>query len=439
MNPEAFFGLAAQINAGLQGEEILFYSLSGEASDFVRLNRNAIRQAGHVRAGSLGLTLIDGARQAEAACDLTGSPELDLVSARRLLERLRERLAFVPEDPYLHFSTQAGEGMQRVGEGLPSSEEMVGTLIGAAEGLDLVGICACGDIAEGLASSLGHAYWHQSTSFNLDWSCYLRADKAVKFGYSGFAWEPDILGAKLTELRIGLDVMARPAKVIAPGRYRAYLAPAAVQELMEMLAWGGFGLKDHRTHQTPLLKLVRGERAFSPRLTIEEQHARGLTPGFTPEGFLKPGDVPLISGGVFGHCLVDARSGKEYGEAVNAASDVPESLGVASGELPMAEAHRRLDTGLSIGNLWYCNWSDMNECRITGMTRFGTFWVEGGEVVAPVDVMRFDDSLYHLLGDRLEALTRERELILSAETYEGRSTASALLPGILVSGIDLAL
>ena len=98
-----------------------------------------------------------------------------------------------------------------------------------------------------------------------------------------------------------------------------------------------------------------------------------------------------------------------------------------------------LDTGLAIGNLWYLNYADRNDCRITGMTRFATFWVENGEAIAPVKAMRFDDSLYHLLGDRLEGLTRERELLVSPETYEGRSSASALLPGILVSGIDLAL
>ena len=73
------------------------------------------------------------------------------------------------------------------------------------------------------------------------------------------------------------------------------------------------------------------------------------------------------------------------------------------------------------------------------MTRFGTFWVEDGELMAPVNVMRFDDSLYHWLGDRLEGLTKDRELILSAETYGGRSTGSYLLPGLLINGIDLAL
>jgi hypothetical protein len=53
--------------------------------------------------------------------------------------------------------------------------------------------------------------------------------------------------------------------------------------------------------------------------------------------------------------------------------------------------------------------------------------------------MRFNDSLLHLLDDRLEALPRHRELRLSAETYDGRSTDSTLLPGAPVSDINLAL
>ena len=41
------------------------------------------------------------------------------------------------------------------------------------------------------------------------------------------------------------------------------------------------------------------------------------------------------------------------------------------------------------------------------MTRFATFWVEDGKIVAPVDVLRFDDTLYRMLGENLEALTPE--------------------------------
>ena len=439
MNQDAFFALFERLESELTGAEVLFANLDAEFSDFVRLNRDRIRQAGHVGSAAIGLNLIDGARQAEGACGLTGDLSLDLTRVRHLLDRLRERVQHLPDDPYLNYSTEPTQSHRCVEGQAPAAAEAVGELVAAAEGLDLVGIWASGDILEGLASSIGHRHWHQSRSFNLDWSLYLETDKAVKSGYSGFDWDPGVLRDKLAEMREGLRILARPSTAIDPGRYRAYLAPAAVHELTDMLAWGGFGLKSHRTHQTPLLKLVRGERAFDARFDLHEEHARGLTASFTPEGFLKPAQVGLIVTGRYASCLVDARDAKEYGEPVNAASDAPESLAMQGGDLPQAEVLARLDTGLFIGNLWYCNWSDTNDCRVTGMTRFGTYWVEDGEIQSPVKVMRFDDSLYHLFGDRLEALTRERDLILSAQTYDGRSTASALLPGVLVSGIELAL
>ncbi len=439
MSREDFFALADRLSARLTGEEILFASLGLESSDFVRLNQNRVRQAGSVYSAGLGLTLIRGQRQVDGDCQLSGDPTRDAALGADLLRRLRERIGHVPDDPYLHFATEPSTSERDLPAELPPSAEAIATLTELAQGLDLVGIWAAGYIAEGLASSIGHRHWHQSRSFNLDWSCYLDRDHAVKDAYSGFQWEPRVLAERIAAQRARLVVMARPPKRIAPGRYRAYLAPAAMQELMDMLAWGGFGLRDHRTHQTPLQQLAAGERAMAPALTITEEHRRGLAPGFTGEGFVKPGAVTLIEAGRMGACLVDARGAKEYGEGVNAATEAPESIAIAAGDIPSAEIPTRLGTGIEIGNLWYCNWSDRNACRITGMTRFGTFWIEDGEPVAPLAVMRFDDSLYHLLGDRLEGLTRERELLLSADTYGGRSTDSALLPGVLVSGIDLAL
>ena len=98
-----------------------------------------------------------------------------------------------------------------------------------------------------------------------------------------------------------------------------------------------------------------------------------------------------------------------------------------------------LGTGLLIGNLWYLNYSDRNACRLTGMTRFASFWVENGNIVAPVNVMRFDDSLYRMLGSNLIALTAAREYRLSIHTYERRSTASMRVPGALINGLRLTL
>ncbi len=443
MRDGAFFNLSDRLSRQLRGDEVLLCNLDGEDSDFVRLNGNRIRQAGGLSAWTLSLDLIQGQRQAQARCDLSGDPDQDLRRAQVLLDRLRERLPHVPPDPYLNYATEATESDQRPGNrGLTADWDSAGAiadLTHAAAGLDLVGIWASGELHAGFASSLGHRHWHASQNFNLDFSCYLEGGKAVKANLSGLAWDPKALTDKLARVRRDLDILARPARAIPPGRYRAYLAPAAVAEIFDLLAWGGFGLKDHKTAQTPLLRLARGERRLDSRVTLREEHARGLAPGFTAEGFLKPEAVTLIADGRHQDCLVESRSAKEYGQAVNAASEGPESLALDPGDISMAEMPYRLGTGLAIGNLWYLNYADRNDCRITGMTRFATFWVENGEPLAPVEVMRFDDSLYHLLGDRLEGLSRERELIVSPETYEGRSSASALLPGILVSGIDLTL
>ena len=73
------------------------------------------------------------------------------------------------------------------------------------------------------------------------------------------------------------------------------------------------------------------------------------------------------------------------------------------------------------------------------MTRFACFWVENGEIQAPVDVMRFDDSVYDLLGTSLLGLTEDRELILDSGTYGQRSNRSIELPGILVKALRLTL
>ena len=73
------------------------------------------------------------------------------------------------------------------------------------------------------------------------------------------------------------------------------------------------------------------------------------------------------------------------------------------------------------------------------MTRFATFWVERGQIVAPIDVMRFDDSVYRLLGENLIDLTAEREMLLDPSTYDARSTSSARLPGILLKALRFTL
>ena len=112
---------------------------------------------------------------------------------------------------------------------------------------------------------------------------------------------------------------------------------------------------------------------------------------------------------------------------------------MAPGDLPRAQVLRYLHTGVYINNVWYLNYSDRSACRITGMTRFATFWVENGIIQAPLNVMRFDESIYRMLGEHLVGLTSERDFILDANTYHRRSTNSSRLPGALIEAFTFTL
>jgi predicted Zn-dependent protease len=119
--------------------------------------------------------------------------------------------------------------------------------------------------------------------------------------------------------------------------------------------------------------------------------------------------------------------------------EMPESVDVAPGSLSTEKVLSELQRGIFVSNLHYLSMSDRSACRTTGLTRFATFWVEDGAIVAPLNVMRFDETVYRMLGDNLVGLTAERDMLLSAATYGGRSSHSARLPGALIDDFAFTL
>jgi predicted Zn-dependent protease len=295
-------------------------------------------------------------------------------------------------------------------------------------------------VHRGFADSRGQRNWHAVDTFNLQWSLYHRADKAVRSSYSGLDWSDDELRTRVAAAVDQLALVSRPAKTIAPGQYRAFLTPAAMQEITDLLHWGGFSARALETQQSPLAKM-RADARFDPRVTISEDIADGVAPAFQNDGFTRPANTPLIADGKLVGALVSPRTAREFGLATNGANanESPEALAMAAGDLAPDDVLAALDTGLAIGNLWYLNYSDRPAGRMTGMTRFATFWVEGGKIVAPVDVMRFDDTLFRMLGSNLEALTTRPEMLLEANTYGERALSSVTLPGALLSGLCFTL
>lgn len=439
---ETYFNEIAEFALGtVQGSEVLLVSLAGESSDFVRFNGGAIRQAGSVLQQSLTLTLIDGPKQTSGTVQLATDRALDDARVSRMVSQLREQLRYVSEDPFIAYNQSSATSVDVASGSIPEVGDVLSAIADAGSGRDMVGIYAAGDSFGGFASSLGQRDWYQRSTFNLDWSFYLRDDKAAKSGYAGKDWSDAAFAQKVDESASHLVALNRDPVMLKPGGYRSFLTPAAVSEMMGLLAWDAFGLQSVETKQTALLRMVTDGQTLSPEVTISEATGMGVSPGFNELGFARPGAVELVSAGEHAGTLVSARSSRQYGVETNGANNMesPESLSIDAGLLPSGEVLAQLGTGIYVGNLWYTNYSDRTSCRQTGLTRFATFWVEGGEIVAPIGVMRFDDSIYSLLGTQLVGLTDETEMILDPSSYEQRSTDSVNLPGALVNEMKFTL
>ena len=221
----------------------------------------------------------------------------------------------------------------------------------------------------------------------------------------------------------------------------AHLTPTAVSELVGLCAWGGFSAQATKIGMSPLFRLSAGDAKLSEAISISENIADGVTEDFQEGGFIRPANTPLIEGGKLVGTLCSPRTAVEYGLENNGASgsESPSALDMAPGQLPESEILEKLDTGVYVSNLWYLNFSDRSAGRITGMTRFATLWVENGQAVAPIDPMRFDESIYRALGENLIDLTKEREFDLSTSTYEQRCTHSTRVPGALIDDFTFTL
>jgi predicted Zn-dependent protease len=438
---DLFFSLAGYAFGRLRGAEVLLANFAGEDSDFVRFNHARIRQPMTVRQGYLTLQLIDGRRHDRTTLTLTGVAADDRRAIDAAIEAMRADLRSLPEDPYLLYSTAADASNTERRGMLPSAEEAIDTLAGAGAGLDMVGILASGPVARGFASSLGARHWHAVDSFLLDWSVYAGGDKAVKASHAGQQWDRAEVARRIDATRAQLPLLARPPRSIEPGAYRAYVSPAALDELLWMLNWGGVSAKEQRTQQSPIQDLVDGRAALSEQISLREHLAGGLAPKFDEAGFTRPESIDLIRHGRHAGSLVSPRTAQEYGTASNGATEAEsmQSMDLAPGTLARGEVLRALDTGVYVGNFHYLNWSDRSSARVTGLTRFATWWVERGQIVAPLSVMRFDDTLYRMLGAELEALDSETDWILNNGTYGGRAIETSRVPGALISQLRLTL
>lgn len=431
--------------ANLHPGEGLSLSLTGEESLFLRFNNSTVRQSTQVEQFTLEITLQKNHRQSQISMPLTGNLKVDVDLGRALLARCRAEAHELPEDAYLVPLNNHGTSSEELTGALTSAEETIHQIVDAHDGIDHSGFYSGGPIYRAHRNSLGQDHWYSSPHFFYDYSLFTinaeRTNKAVKGCYSDRNWDFDQLQAQIAKNNDLLKPLQRNNKVLTPGTYRAYLAPGAMSEIAGMLSWRSVSLAAYKQGRSSFAKLAEEKESLSPLLNFGENFDLGIAPKFNSLGEVAAPQVPVVVNGQLKNWIVSSRSAKEYQLQSNAGdpSEGFRSLEIQPGALPEKSVLSALGTGVYLGNLHYLNWSDLPNARVTGMTRYACFWVEKGEIVAPIQDMRFDESFYRFFGSELEALTQESYLEPELSTYGRREVGGRKLPGILLSEFRLKM
>ena len=203
---------------------------------------------------------------------------------------------------------------------------------------------------------------------------------------------------------------------LPPGDYPVVLEEYAVVDIADMLGFLGFSalaVQEGRSFVEP------GKRIGSELVTLVDDGAdpAGLPMAFDYEGVAKQ-RVTLVDAGLCRDVVYDAQTAARAGRAStghglpapNPYGPFPINMLMAPGDTPRDELIAGLDRGLLVTRFHYTNPVHPKLAIVTGMTRDGTFLVEGGAIVGPVRNLRFTQSYLDALA-RVTAVGRERKTL----------------------------
>ena len=432
--------LAKKLFKELESTEALTLTLTGETTTFARLSKGKVRQVTDLEQAYIDAKYFNGNKTLSFTAPFKADEE-DFTTMMNHLNEKRKWIAVLPDDPYLVKPKYYGVTKDEKLTELPSASKMLSEVLAAATEVDLAGVFSCGDIVRATINSEGQFHWFKSRNFYLDYSLYNDKQKAVKALYAGNEWNTDELRRNIKDTAHMLSLMDRPSKKVERGSYRVYLAPSAINELLGTLSWGGVSMGAHQQGSGSLKDLWQKKKSLSSKFTLKEDFSLGLSPRFNDSGEVAPGELTLIENGELKNFLISSRTANEYKLESNFADDYEgmRSATVKTGDLKRDEILKALGTGLYISDLHYLNWSDRETARITGMTRYACFWVENGEIISPIEDLRFDESYYNIFGTGLERITEFADVNPATGSYSQRDVGGTKTPGMLISNFTFTL
>jgi predicted Zn-dependent protease len=259
-------------------------------------------------------------------------------------------------------------------------------------------------------------------------------------GETGSGWA-SFLGADADELdAAGLGAHAADLAVrsadptdLDPGTYPVVLAPEAVADIMDFLAYTGFSAKAYEEGRSFLSNRLE-DQIMSEIVNIVDDGTAPYSLGlaFDYEGVPKQRTF-LIEEGVGKRPVHDSYWAAKTGwtnsgnalPAPNPYGPMPLNLELLPGESTVEELIGGVERGVYVTRFHYVNVEDPIPVTLTGMTRDGTFLIEDGRLTRPLKNLRFTQSAIEAL-EYCEGITAERRFI-------GTEEGASLVPGILCS------
>ena len=256
-------------------------------------------------------------------------------------------------------------------------------------------------------------------------------------GGSGYAEHASVDATTIDAAAIGREASDKAratanAVAIDAGDYPVVLEEYAVVDLLDMLGDLGFSalaVQEERSF------VEIGRRIGSDLVSIVDdgQDPAGLPMGFDYEGVAKR-RVTLLDGGVCRGVVYDSQTAARDGvtstghglPAPNPYGPFPLNQVMAAGTASRDELIGGLDRGLLVTRFHYTNPVHPKLAIVTGMTRDGTFLVEGGRILGPVKNLRFTQSYLEAMAGTV-AVARERK------TLRG-SLGGVVVPALRIDG-----
>jgi predicted Zn-dependent protease len=413
---EAVFGQVVDTARALGVTEIeAIVADSDEA--LTRFANNAIHQNVAERSTHLSVRPVIDGRTARASTNrLSGDAIREVVAEAIAIARLTEPDPDLPPLASPADYQRVERWFETTARATPEERaRAVAEAIRAVEaaGQTAAGIYSTGQSAFSLLNSRGVLARHTETMARFSITA-MAADS------SGWAKASACDLATLNPLQLALSAARKAAESSAPrelppGRYTVILEPAAVLDLVgQMFAdFSATAIRDGRS----FLKDRIGKQVFGENITIHDDAGHRLQSGapFDGEGVPRK-RLTLVERGVvrevaysrqaaaLAACpLGPAATGhgfplpNEFGEA-------PTNIVIAGGETSLEEMTASTERGILVTRFWYIREVDPYEKIFTGMTRDGTFLIEGGRVTAGVRNFRFNQGLMEMLSN-VEALS----------------------------------